>query len=141
MEAADRVYDAWLLDLDGTLYWAPGVKLAMGFELALLGLGRLGRLRRFRKEHELLRAPVVGRAIALRHGLARGDEQAVDLGAAVEGHVPGGAGRRVVAVEQRVQEVIGIAVVARPTQQAQVVEPVLHVVQVRGEVLHQDLRL
>ncbi len=49
-------YEAWLADLDGTLYWAPGVKLAMAAELALLGAPRIRRLRQFRKEHEALRA-------------------------------------------------------------------------------------
>lgn len=48
-------YAAWLVDLDGTLYWAPGVKLAMALELALLGLGVASRLSRFRHEHEALR--------------------------------------------------------------------------------------
>lgn len=49
-------YDAWLVDLDGTLYWALGVKLAMAAELGLLGLHKAPRLRRFRHEHERLRA-------------------------------------------------------------------------------------
>lgn len=48
-------YSAWLVDLDGTLYWAPGVKLAMACELALLGWGVARRLQRFRHEHEALR--------------------------------------------------------------------------------------
>jgi phosphoglycolate phosphatase/putative hydrolase of the HAD superfamily len=47
---------AWLVDLDGTLYWAPGVKLLMAVELGLLGLHKAQRLRRFRHEHERLRA-------------------------------------------------------------------------------------
>lgn len=46
---------AWLVDLDGTLYVARWVKLAMAAELALSGWGSVGTLRRFRKEHELLR--------------------------------------------------------------------------------------
>ncbi|HEY8946748.1 MAG TPA: hypothetical protein VIM73_21040, partial [Polyangiaceae bacterium] len=49
-------YSAWLVDLDGTLYWAPGVKLAMAVELTLFGLHKAARLRRFRHEHEALRA-------------------------------------------------------------------------------------
>lgn len=52
-------YDAWLVDLDGTLYHALGVKLAMASELAaasLLDGFRTARLlRRFRHEHEALR--------------------------------------------------------------------------------------
>ena len=43
---------AWLVDLDGTLYHAPPVKLAMGLELLLLGAGSAPALRRFRAEHE-----------------------------------------------------------------------------------------
>ncbi|MFO7178546.1 MAG: HAD-IA family hydrolase [Pseudomonadota bacterium] len=50
-----RKHAAWLLDLDGTLYWAPGVKLAMACELLLFGMRVLPRLRRFRHEHERLR--------------------------------------------------------------------------------------
>jgi len=46
---------AWLVDLDGTLYTARWVKLAMAAELALGGWSAVGTLRRFRKEHELLR--------------------------------------------------------------------------------------
>lgn len=46
---------AWLVDLDGTLYTARWVKLAMAAELALGGWGAVSTLRRFRKEHELLR--------------------------------------------------------------------------------------
>ncbi len=46
---------AWLVDLDGTLYRARPVKLRMAVELGLGGLGVTGVLRRFRKEHELLR--------------------------------------------------------------------------------------
>lgn len=56
MAGAPGFYDAWLLDLDGTLYWAPGVKLAMAAELALFGLGKTGRLKRFREQHEHIRA-------------------------------------------------------------------------------------
>ncbi len=48
-------YRAWLVDLDGTLYRARWVKLAMAAELALSGLGVVKTLRRFRHEHELLR--------------------------------------------------------------------------------------
>src|SRR5262245_7343027 len=50
-----REYDAWLVDLDGTLYRAAPVRLAMAAELALLGAPVALLLRRFRKEHEALR--------------------------------------------------------------------------------------
>lgn len=52
---SDREFDAWLVDLDGTLYTARWVKLAMAAELALGGWAAVSTLRRFRKEHELLR--------------------------------------------------------------------------------------
>jgi putative hydrolase of the HAD superfamily len=47
-------YEAWLVDLDGTLYRPLGVKLAMGAEL-LTGPGVIPLLRAFRHEHERLR--------------------------------------------------------------------------------------
>jgi FMN phosphatase YigB (HAD superfamily) len=50
-----RRYDAYLVDLDGTLYRARGVKLAMAAELALFGWRAIRTLRRFRAEHERLR--------------------------------------------------------------------------------------
>ncbi|MBI3204994.1 MAG: HAD family hydrolase [Myxococcales bacterium] len=46
---------AWLIDLDGTLYAARWVKLAMAAELAFGGWGAVGTLRRFRQEHEKMR--------------------------------------------------------------------------------------
>lgn len=48
-------HDAWLVDLDGTLYRARWVKLAMAVELGLGGWLAVGTLRRFRHEHERLR--------------------------------------------------------------------------------------
>ncbi|MBN1605186.1 MAG: HAD family hydrolase [Polyangiaceae bacterium] len=48
-------YRAWLVDLDGTLYRALPLKLAMGLELGLLGGRSLAIVRRFRREHERLR--------------------------------------------------------------------------------------
>jgi HAD superfamily hydrolase (TIGR01549 family) len=51
----ERKHDAWLVDLDGTLYRARAVKLAMAGELAIGGWGALPVLRRFRSEHERLR--------------------------------------------------------------------------------------
>ncbi len=47
-------HQAWLLDLDGTLYRPFGVKLLMGFEL-LASPRAIPLLRTFRKEHEKLR--------------------------------------------------------------------------------------
>ena len=52
---ADAEYDAWLVDLDGTLYTARWVKLAMAAELALFGWSALKTLRQFRHDHEALR--------------------------------------------------------------------------------------
>jgi HAD superfamily hydrolase (TIGR01549 family) len=52
-------YAAWLVDLDGTLYRAPPVKLAMAAELALLGWASIATLRQFRHEHEAIRAIAV----------------------------------------------------------------------------------
>jgi len=46
---------AWLVDLDGTLYHAAPVKLAMAAELAVAGLRVAPLLRRFRAEHERVR--------------------------------------------------------------------------------------
>lgn len=46
---------AWLVDLDGTLYHARYLKLAMAVELGLLGVWNVPVLRRFRHEHEQLR--------------------------------------------------------------------------------------
>ena len=48
-------FDAWLLDLDGTLYRARWVKLMMAAELALDGFRAVRPLRRFREEHEHIR--------------------------------------------------------------------------------------
>ena len=48
-------YQAWLVDLDGTLYAPLLVKFAMAGELFVGGWGAIGTLRRFRFEHERLR--------------------------------------------------------------------------------------
>jgi putative hydrolase of the HAD superfamily len=48
-------YDAWLVDLDGTLYTQRWVRLAMAAELVLFGWSAIRTLRRFRHEHEALR--------------------------------------------------------------------------------------
>lgn len=49
------MHDAWLVDLDGTLYASSPVRVAMLAELTLSGWQVLGALRRFRSEHERLR--------------------------------------------------------------------------------------
>lgn len=46
---------AWLIDLDGTLYSPRPVQLAMALELVLTGPHRVPLLREFRKQHEKLR--------------------------------------------------------------------------------------
>jgi FMN phosphatase YigB (HAD superfamily) len=51
----DERYGAWLVDLDGTLYTARWVKLAMAVELAVFGWSAFGTLRQFRHDHEALR--------------------------------------------------------------------------------------
>jgi HAD superfamily hydrolase (TIGR01549 family) len=51
-----RTHDAWLIDLDGTLYVPKPMKWAMAAELLLSGLAVVRVLRRFREQHELLRA-------------------------------------------------------------------------------------
>ena len=49
------MHEAWLVDLDGTLYRPLPVKLAMGFQV-LLGGRRVARcIQAFRREHEHLR--------------------------------------------------------------------------------------
>ncbi len=50
-----REHDAWLVDLDGTLYSQPPVRLAMAAEVALFGWSSLAVLQRFRREQEELR--------------------------------------------------------------------------------------
>lgn len=52
---ADTQYEAWLVDLDGTLYHPLPVKLAMAAELLLFGWGAIKTLRTFRHAHEVLR--------------------------------------------------------------------------------------
>jgi HAD superfamily hydrolase (TIGR01549 family) len=51
-----RDHDAWLVDLDGTLYAQTPVRLAMAAELSLLGWNAMRVLQRFRHEQEALRA-------------------------------------------------------------------------------------
>ncbi|HVU04480.1 MAG TPA: HAD family hydrolase [Polyangiaceae bacterium] len=49
-------HEAWLVDLDGTLYRPLPVKAAMAAELLLFGASAVRILRRFRHAHEELRA-------------------------------------------------------------------------------------
>lgn len=50
-----RTYDAWLVDLDGTLYFQLPVRAAMAAELLIAGWGAIKTLRQFRKQHEHVR--------------------------------------------------------------------------------------
>lgn len=54
--ANDARFAAWLVDLDGTLYVPLPVKLAMGVELLFGGWRSISILKRFRQQHEYLRA-------------------------------------------------------------------------------------
>jgi len=68
--AAADDFDAWLFDLDGTLYRARWVKLMMAAELALAGWSAVRPLRRFRLEHEIIREHGAG-SDPFRQQLAR----------------------------------------------------------------------
>src|SRR5512138_2565792 len=50
-----RKHDAWLVDLDGTLYQPKPLKLVMGLYLAAAGPRSVRIVARFRKEHEAVR--------------------------------------------------------------------------------------
>jgi HAD superfamily hydrolase (TIGR01549 family) len=50
-----QTYDAWLIDLDGTLYFQLPVRAAMAAELVVAGWRSMRVLRQFRKQHELVR--------------------------------------------------------------------------------------
>jgi putative hydrolase of the HAD superfamily len=64
----DAQCDAWLVDLDGTLYKQRWVRLAMAAELLLLGWSALPVLRRFRHEQEAQREELMaGTALAVSH--------------------------------------------------------------------------
>jgi HAD superfamily hydrolase (TIGR01549 family) len=65
---ANAEYDAWLVDLDGTLYTQRWVRLAMAAELALFGWSALPILKRFRREQEAQREKLVtGETVAITH--------------------------------------------------------------------------
>jgi HAD superfamily hydrolase (TIGR01549 family) len=48
-------YEAWLVDLDGTLYHQTALQLAMALELAVGGWSAISCIQAFRDEHERLR--------------------------------------------------------------------------------------
>jgi HAD superfamily hydrolase (TIGR01549 family) len=75
-------HDAWLVDLDGTLYHALPVKAAMAAELLLGGLPAVGTLRAFRRQHEELRDHLAAGADPYRVQLER---TAAELGRDVDG--------------------------------------------------------
>jgi HAD superfamily hydrolase (TIGR01509 family) len=50
-----RTHEAYLVDLDGTLYRQRWVQVGMGLELLTSGLHRAGWLRKFRHTHERMR--------------------------------------------------------------------------------------
>jgi FMN phosphatase YigB (HAD superfamily) len=54
-------YRAWLVDLDGTLYRARGVRLAMAMELAVSGWRDVRIVQAFRREHERMRGGIANR--------------------------------------------------------------------------------
>ena len=65
---ADAEYEAWLVDLDGTLYTQRWVRLAMAVEVLLFGRSALAILRRFRREQETQREELQrGEALGIVH--------------------------------------------------------------------------
>ncbi|HEY5958790.1 MAG TPA: HAD-IA family hydrolase [Polyangiaceae bacterium] len=55
-----RKHDAWLVDLDGTLYQPKPLKLVMAAHMAVSGPRAIRIIRQFRKEHEAIRAAMLG---------------------------------------------------------------------------------
>jgi phosphoglycolate phosphatase/putative hydrolase of the HAD superfamily len=53
--SAARSYDAWLVDLDGTLYWQRPVRWLMAAELLLFAPHRIRAVQCFRREQERIR--------------------------------------------------------------------------------------
>lgn len=72
---SDRAhYDAWLVDLDGTLYWQAPVRWLMAGELVLTGPHRLRAIACFRREQERMRSEATigdGEASPYEQQLAR----------------------------------------------------------------------
>jgi HAD superfamily hydrolase (TIGR01509 family) len=54
-----RKHDAWLVDLDGTLYQPRPLKLIMAAYVAMAGPRAVRIISRFRKEHEAMRAAML----------------------------------------------------------------------------------
>jgi len=61
---ASRSYDAWLIDLDGTLYWQRPVRWLMAAELLLLAPHRVRAVQCFRGLQERLRHEPATSAVA-----------------------------------------------------------------------------
>jgi putative hydrolase of the HAD superfamily len=57
-EVRPTSHAAWLVDLDGTLYCAQWLKLMIGLELLVRGVGSIRVLTTFRREHERVRREV-----------------------------------------------------------------------------------
>lgn len=62
---------AWLVDLDGTLYSPKPLKVLMGVELLLFGAWNIRTLQTFRKQHELMRHEGVQAASPFAAQIAR----------------------------------------------------------------------
>lgn len=54
-----RKHDAWLVDLDGTLYQPKPLKVVMAAHLAISGPRVFRMISRFRKEHEAMRSAML----------------------------------------------------------------------------------
>jgi HAD superfamily hydrolase (TIGR01549 family) len=67
---------AWLVDLDGTLYRALPVKLAMAVEVMTSGWAAIRTLRIFRQQHELVRSMDPGESSPYRIQIERAAETA-----------------------------------------------------------------
>jgi HAD superfamily hydrolase (TIGR01549 family) len=55
MDESRNIHRAWLVDVDGTLYFGSLVKIAMAAEMLLRGWRTISVIVSFRKHHELLR--------------------------------------------------------------------------------------
>jgi HAD superfamily hydrolase (TIGR01549 family) len=86
--------EAWLVDLDGTLYWQLPVRVAMACELALFGSRHLRLIARFRREQEKLRHELALEACPYKTQLQRTAD-------ALDGDMPGAAATIAQWMEQR----------------------------------------